>query len=139
MNLGGPPREWADARLKVEAEGCCRKCDRVLPPDRLEFDHVIGRQYDDPMTCGTCKGSRRRLAGAGPCTVCKGSGLSRTLYVDPDSGIPLCNSCHRAKHRGEFDLLPLLTLAEQLYCVRKLEGLEKARVVLAPSAYREAA
>lgn len=128
MNFGnGPQRDWADARAKTDEEGCCRNCrKRAVDGAKLETDHTIGRKYDQPMVCVTCRGSSRRLAGAGPCTRCKGRGYLKTLYVKPAATIPLCDECHRAKHRGEIDLLPLLHLDEQLYAVEMLGGVALA-------------
>jgi hypothetical protein len=144
MMFGGPKRFWDDARTKVDAENVCRGCGRSGDEVRLEFAHTIGRKYDDYKLCIVCDGSGRRLSGAGECKRCDGTGVSRTRYVDPASGLPLCgpnadpNSCHGKQERGELDLLPLMTLEEQLYAVKKLEGIENARVILAPSAYRSA-
>lgn len=132
MPLSGPPRDWSDARAKVEAEGRCRNCGRSGDEVKLEFDHAFGRRYDEPMPCKTCKGTARRLAGAGPCVRCGGTGLSKTLYVNPLAGVPLCgpeadpNSCHGKKHRREIELLPLMTAEEQAYAVLKLGGIMAA-------------
>lgn len=143
MMLGGPPRDNKDARAKVYAEGKCRNCGRTDEQVPLEFAHVSGRRFDEPKPCKICNGTGSRFES--PCAVCDGRGVTKTRYVHPDDGIPLCGphadprSCHAKDHKGEIDILPLLTVAEQLRAVKHFEGIENARVRLAPSAYRSAA
>lgn len=146
MRFGGPTRDWTDARAKVDAEGQCRNCGRK--PDRdhpLEAAHVSGREFDDWAPCKTCNGSGRNLAKSGPCRFCKGSGASSTRYVHPDDVVPLCgpvgdsSTCHAKDHSKEIDLIGILKPHEEARAVIHLDGLENARVRLAPSAYRETA
>ena len=112
MKRSQPKRDWTDARAKVDAEGKCRRCGLGA---YLEAAHVTGREHDRP----------------------KGNG--RTRYVHPDSVVPLCGpfpmGCHGMQHRHEFDLLPLLTLREQLRAVEDCGGIELARRRLCPSEF----
>ena len=103
-------RDWSAARAKVEAEGRCRACKRL---GRVEAAHVIGRASD---------------ARTGALRV-----------VHQDSVIPLCSTCHYEYDAHERDVLPLLTLDEQVQAVRDAGGLELARVRTAPLAYKVAA
>jgi hypothetical protein len=126
MMLGGPSRDWTDARLKVEREGKCRNCSQLLEDVPIEADHTIGRRYDEPKKCAACNGGGVRADGRADCGICSGAGHLKQLYVDPDGICPLCADCHRAKHRGKLELLPLLTPAEQAYAVLKLGGIMAA-------------
>ncbi|MGH6644019.1 MAG: hypothetical protein ACRED3_15120 [Bradyrhizobium sp.] len=108
----------------------------------LEAAHVSGRRFDEPSICGVCDGRCRRRNGE-VCGSCRGTGQTKTLYVKPVRIIPLCGpvsdptSCHAKDHTGDIDVLPLLNIDEQLQAVTDFEGIENARVRLAPSAYRE--
>ncbi len=105
--MSQPKRDWTDANEKREYG--CRVCGRY----DVELAHTIGRKHDQPKAPG-----------------------SKTLYVNPDSVVPLCPSIHRAYDAHQFDLLSYLTLAEQLDAVAKAGSIESARRRLAPSAYR---
>ena len=146
--LGGPNRDWHDARAKVDAEGKCRACGRPDTEVDLEAAHVSGRRFDEHKPCTLCAGDGVITAmndKLRTCGVCKGTGHRKAKYVHPDDIIPLCGpeadpkSCHGKEHAGKLELLPLLTVAEQLRAVKHFEGIENARVRLAPSAYRSAA
>ncbi len=147
MTLGGPPRDWRDARAKVDAEGKCRACGRPDTQVDLEAAHVSGRRFDEHKACTTCRntGTVTINGKLRTCGVCKGRGHQKTLYVDPVRIIPLCGpesdprTCHGKEHAGTLELLPLLKLDEQLQAVKDFGGIENARVRLAPSAYRSAA
>lgn len=90
------------ARQKVEAEGQCRACG-VGGPDRLDAAHLIDRS----------------LAASG--------------FDDPDLIIPLCSTikggvgCHDDYDAHRLDVLPLLTVDEQVAAVRAAGGIERAR------------
>jgi hypothetical protein len=93
-------RDWADARAKVDAEGSCRRCPTAFG---VEAAHVIYRAHD------------------------VGS------WVNPDSIVPLCGpatssqTCHGLYDAHRLDLLPYLTLAEQVQAVQDAGGIESAR------------
>lgn len=113
--MSAPKRLWHLAREKVEFEGCCRLCGQT---GDLQAAHVLGREHD------------RKDGG-------------RVLIVNPDRIVPLggdfgCD-CHGKYDRHEVDLLPALTLAEELQAVRDAGGLELARRRLAPTAYSDLA
>lgn len=80
-----PRRDWTDARRKVDEEGECRVCHIQRG---LQAAHVIGRRADQP----------------------KGKG--KTLWVNPDSIVPLCVVCHAAFDAHELDLGEYLTRKE---------------------------
>lgn len=103
----GIRRDWSLAIGKRDEEGACRVCGSTV---RVESAHVISRTCD--------------LTWPGVVTV-----------VRPERIVPLCAECHRAYDAHTLDLLPHLTLAEQVQAVADV-GLEQARVRLAPSAYR---
>ena len=90
------------AHAKVEREGRCRVCgDRKV--EHLDAAHTWDRS------------------------------LGATGYADPDLIVPLCSKikggtgCHDAYDSASLDLLPYLTLAEQLALVRAAGGIERAR------------
>lgn len=135
-----PRRYWADAEAK---RGGCRVC-AAWP---AELAHVAGRRYDKPRECARCEGRGYTESGTThpedyeqhPCRFCEGTGRLATLYVHPDSVVPLCRGCHdrydgRAQPR--LDLLGHLTVGEEVRAIIDLGGLELARVRLAPSQYR---
>lgn len=90
-------RDWKDAIGKRNQEGCCRVCG-TYP---VEAAHVIGRRTD------------KRYGG--------------TAYVNPDSIVPLCRPHHELYDQHAMDLLPYLSLAEQLQAVTDAGGIELAR------------
>ena len=59
----------------------------------------------------------------------------KRLYVHPDNVAPLCSHCHYGLDHSELDVLPYLTLDEQLHVVKTLGGIESARRRLAPTDY----
>lgn len=85
---------------------------------------------------------RQKVADEGRCRSC---GTPDSIHpLDPahtipkslggkatyDSVIPLCRACHDAQHRGEVDLLSLMTREEQVGAVRAV-GLARAYRYLA--------
>lgn len=90
------------ARAKVEREGVCRVCG-LGGPDVLDAAHTWDRS----------------LGGGG--------------FDDPDLIVPLCSAikgglgCHDAYDARQLDLLPYLTLDEQVAMVRAAGGIERAR------------
>ena len=106
-------RDWSE--VTVDRLTPCRVCGIQ---GRTERAHVAPRKHD-------------ARAGKG-------------RKVNPDSIVPLCGpsgdsqSCHTRFDRGELDLLPFLSLAEQLRAVEDLGGIELARKRLAPSDYHRA-
>lgn len=118
-----PKRDWTAAREKVEAEGQCRvwshNIDATGCEGALEAAHVIGREHD----LKGYEGDYGRVFG---------------YTVEPVRIIPLCTKHHRLYDAHQIDVLPVLTLDEQIQAVRDAGGLELARKRLAPSCYREA-
>lgn len=112
MKRSQPKRDWS--RIQTDRDTPCRVCGSV---GRTERAHIAGRVYD-------------RKVGA-------------TRVVDPDSIVPLCGptpgGCHGAFDRGDLDLLPHLTTAEQARAVADLGSIETARIKLSPSDYRQVA
>ena len=110
----GPRRQWGPAREKLEMEGSCRRCGAVVG---LECAHTMGREHDrnEPLFHRPWK----------PYTVA------------PERIIPLDSDCHRLQHERKIDILPLLTVEEQLQAVADAGSIELARRALAPSAYPE--
>ena len=86
-------------------------CRMCAKVGRVELAHVIGRARDD-----------------------------RSGLVNPDSVVPLCQTCHREYDAGRLDLLPFLTVDEQVQAVRDAGGLEAARRrIIGSDAYRKEA
>jgi hypothetical protein len=115
-----PRREWKWARAKVEAEGVCRMNGRHGQClGKLEAAHIIGREHDYPVP------------------VIGGMGAISHYEVQPFAVVPLCTKHHKAYDAHEVDLLPHLTLDEQMQAVKDAGGLELARRRTAPLAYRD--
>ena len=110
MRRGSPDRNWDDAIEKCRDEGKCRVC---KVQRGLDCAHLAPRTHDRPKHVG-----------------------QKRLYVHPDNAVPLCSHCHYGFDHSELDVLPHLTLEEQLHVVRTLGGLEQARIRLAPLDYR---
>lgn len=116
-----PPirRRWDKARAKVEQEGVCRACGS---PYGLEAAHVVGRVHDaKPPLRGDWKSTNSRSA---------------PYEVAPDRVIPLCHECHQGpngQHANRLDLLPLLSLHEQIQAVADAGGISRAYQLLMPS------
>jgi hypothetical protein len=106
----GPKRDWSDAIEKRDAEGCCRVCGIQRG---MEAAHVTGRKHDKP------KEGRK------------------TLWVNPDSIVPLCPPCHEDYDAHQLDLLKYTFKAEQVKAVEDLGSIELARQRLCPSEYRQ--
>lgn len=109
MKRGQPKRDSRDAVAKCEEEGRCRVCGIERG---LDLAHLAPREHDEP------KPGRK------------------TRYVEPDNAIPLCRHDHTDFDAHRLDVLPYLTLDEQLHVVRVLGGIEQARMRLAPLDYR---
>lgn len=72
----------------------------------LEAAHTIGRAVQDEIVIGPRGGE--------------------TLTVKPDSVVPLCQSCHEQFDSHRLDLLPYLSLDEQLDALRAAGGIVSA-------------
>lgn len=90
-------RDWAFARGKLEAEGCCRVCGPLKDHHAhvvnvIQCAHIIGREHDRyaPMRAAE-------------------SGWAWDMVVVPDRIVPLCLKHHQAYDAHELDLLPYLT------------------------------
>lgn len=120
----GPKRDWTAARAKVTGEEVCRlgraggDCQ-----GQLEAAHTIGRSCDRPWTPPD---------GFDP-TVDD----TYDLWVNPQAIVPLCRRHHKLYDAHGIDLLPVLTIDEQLRAVLDADGLENARVRLCPLSYRQ--
>lgn len=116
-----PKRDWGDARAKVDEEGCCRICKRSDRP--LEACHVLGREHDQPR-------------------VSEATGeVLQELYVHPDRIFPGCGpfpeGCHGDVDMRRINVLPYLTLDEQIQAVKDAGGIAPAMMRLAPVDHRE--
>lgn len=109
-------RDWSQAHEKVGREGRrCRVCKTRI---RIECAHIIGREHDreDPLRGDWLPGD-----------------------VVPDRIIPLCGpatdpkTCHGKQHAHRLELLPYLTIHEQLQAVADAGGIEQARIKLIPT------
>lgn len=98
MKRNAPNRDWRDAETK---RGPCRVCGH----SRAELAHTIGRDMDAVL--------------AGP-----RGGMYR--YVHPDSVVPLCPAHHEQFDARRLDLLPCMTIDEQLNSVEAAGGIVAA-------------
>jgi len=109
MKRRQPDRNWDDAIEKCKDEGECRVC---KVQRGLDCAHLAPRTHDRPKHAG-----------------------QKRLYVHPNNVVPLCAHDHYGLDHSELDVLPYLTLDEQLHVVRVLGGIEQARMRLAPTDY----
>ncbi len=112
-----PRRVWDKATEKVAAEGSrCRVCGSRFAIERA---HVIGREHDSKPPVH--------------------ADFWRPWVVAPDRIVPLCGpvtdpaSCHGTQHAKRLDLLPYLTLDEQLQAVADAGSIARAYTLLVPS------
>ena len=113
-------RDWSLARAKCDAEPGCRNCG--FP--RVEAAHIIGREHD---------GKEPLCASAWEVHY----GIWSPGLVVSERILPLCRECHQGPngvHAKRLDLLPLLTLDEQLQAVADAGGIGRAYDLLMPSA-----
>ena len=96
----GPRRDWTDAREKVEEEGRCRMCGITRG---LQAAHITRRSFDAP--------------GPG----------RKTLWVNPDSVVPLCPPCHASYDAHELSILGRLTHVEQRKALEDMGTIEAVR------------
>lgn len=121
----GPKRDWTAAIAKRDGEECCRLGRDGTCSGRLEAAHVTGREHDPPWSP--------------PDDFDPDTDEVFELWVRPESVVPLCSSHHRRYDLGAVDVLPVLTLDEQLRAFLDLDGIEAARLRTAPTAYSEGA
>lgn len=116
MKRSATRRDWTAARAKVEREGGCR-CFTVLTPNDcegpVEAAHVVGRKVDLSEREGN------------------------VVYVTEHRTVPLCRACHRAYDAHELDILPVLSLDEQLQAVADAGSIQSALRRTAPLVYRD--
>ena len=89
-------RDWREARQKVEREGF--RCRVCRSSFQVEAAHVIPRSLAPGV--GTNMGA--------------------------DNIVPLCRECHVEYDQHRLDLLPALTLPEQVAAVRQAGGIALA-------------
>lgn len=99
-------RDWAAAIGKVSAEGECRVCGLTLDAAarkglRIEAAHIIDRSL--------------------------GADKSADIIVPLCGPVTTTSTCHAKYDEHRLDLLPYLTLDEQLAAVHAAKGIEKAR------------
>lgn len=98
MKRSAPKRDWRDAVAKIRDEAACRVCGAA---EDLEAAHVTGRRHD-----------AQKLDG--------------TLYVHPDSVLPLCREHHLLYDTHRLDLMPYCKLKEQVRAVEDAGGIMSA-------------
>jgi 5-methylcytosine-specific restriction endonuclease McrA len=81
----------------------------------------IHQKISDEGKCRCC-GVPDSIHGLDPAHTIPKSLSGKNTY---DSVLPLCRACHDAQHRGEIELLPLMTRDEQVEAVRAV-GLARA-------------
>lgn len=118
--MAKPPREWKFANAKFdERGGYCQNCGTFT---RVERAHVIGRSNDYQPPVRMADHGFEWWPGV----------------VHPDRIILLCGpatsttTCHGMQHNRRLDILPLLTLDEQIQAVADAGGISQAYDKLAP-------
>lgn len=113
MKRNQKKRDWSAAILKVEREAVCRICAShdVVTDGAVEAAHIIGREHDR---------WREDL---------------QAYWVDPDSVVPMCGLHHESYHARDLDLLPYLTLDEQLVAVDQANGIYSAYRKTCPATF----
>lgn len=101
-------RVWTEEANDKRAEGC-----RICGDSTVELAHVTGRTHDRPRTPG-----------------------AETVYVEPESVIPLCSEHHRAYDAKALDIISYLRTPEQVRAVEDLGSIESARRRLCPLEFR---
>lgn len=97
-------RVWPEETL-AKKEQACLVCGRF----GVELAHVTGRAHDRPRTPG-----------------------SKTVYVEPESVVPLCPTHHREYDSHQREILCYLETPEQVRAVEDLGSIESARRRLSP-------
>lgn len=110
-------RTWTAAHIKIAAERHrCRVCKKKGP---VQAAHIIAREHDRKPSLDD-----RELDG---------HILAEPYTVHPNRIVPLCEHHHREYDAHRLDLLPHLTLDEQLQAVADAGGIETARIRLTSS------
>lgn len=128
--MSQPDRDWIDAREKVDAAGRCRVCGLDLAAlaalgRSLEAAHTVGRTHDSRLIWRYPDGKKAFVRE-------HVQGGQVRLWVDPDDIVELCgpatstDTCHGAYDGHRLDLLPLLTVDEQIAAVRAAGGIASA-------------
>jgi len=99
-------RKWSDEANEKRYEGC-RVCGAIF----VELAHVTGRIHDRPRTHG-----------------------SKTVYVEPESVVPLCPEHHSLFDAHRFDLLPYLHLDEEIRAIEDAGSIGLALNRISPKA-----
>jgi hypothetical protein len=102
-------RVWTEEAHQKRSEGC-----RVCGYHEVELAHVSGRVFDQPRTPG-----------------------AKTVYVEPESVVPLCPEHHKQYDAHALDLLSYLQSPEQIRAVSDYGSIEIARRRLCPSEYQQ--
>ena len=102
-------RIWPEETL-AKKEQVCINCGR----SGVELAHVTGRIHDRPRTEG-----------------------AKTVYVEPESGVPLCPDDHRAYDAHELDIVSALETPEMVRAVEDTGSLISALRRVAPNFMRE--
>ena len=102
-------RIWPEETLAKKEQSCL-----VCGTFGVELAHVTGRIHDRPRTAG-----------------------SKTVYVEPESVVPLCPDHHRSYDAREIDIVQYLETPEQVRAVEDTGSLLSALARVAPNWMRE--
>lgn len=107
--------------MKLENEAVCRVCsmDGDDTNGRVEAAHTINRKAQDVL--------------------CTGPRGGEYMYVQPDAVVGLCGYHHRIYDARGLDILPYLSVAEQLNAVDAAGGIFAALRRLCPVEYGKGA
>ena len=124
MPVPKPKRDaesWADAIHKLENEGACRVCSMHGEDTNgpLEAAHSINQAAQDVILTGPRGG--------------------QYMYVQPDAVVPLCSMHHRRYDARGLDLLPYMSVPEQINAVDAAGGIYAALRRLCPLEYGKGA
>ena len=104
-------RKWLEETEALREDGCAfdlngwgEGCD-----GRIELAHITKRRFDRPRYDG------------------------KTVYVEPESILPLCTYHHANYDTGQIDILSLLSTRQQVRAVEDYGSITKALERIAPS------
>lgn len=118
--MSRPDRDWSLATAKLQlVEFQCRAC----RPGIAKRAHIVGRVHDYTVPVWS---SWPVLDDGVKFDDYPGCVPWRPGLVWPHRIIPLCADCHRAQHAGQLDILPLLTVREQVQAVADCRGILSA-------------
>lgn len=107
-------RRWPEETEALREDGCAFDLNGwgLDCEGRIELAHITKRRFDRPRNDGA------------------------TVYVEPESILPLCTYHHAHYDTGQIDVLSLLSTQQQLRAIEDYGSITKALERIAPSISR---